>query len=72
MAYANANGNGNRNWKQTELGQVTVPYGDMAGTPGYLYKRKYIHQDNTTRELKDAVTESTLTKPPSAELALTA
>lgn len=76
MAYANANGamaiaTGNK----SELGQgYCTLYGDMAGgyAPlGDLYKMEVysLARQYNKRIGKDAVTESTLTKPPSAELA---
>jgi len=76
MAHANANGamaiaTGNK----SELGQgYCTLYGDMAGgyAPlGDLYKMEVysLARQFNKRIGKDAVTESTLTKPPSAELA---
>lgn len=76
MAYANANGamaiaTGNK----SELGQgYCTLYGDMAGgyAPlGDLYKMEVysLARQYNKRIGKKAVTESTLTKPPSAELA---
>ena len=76
MAYANANGamaiaTGNK----SELGQgYCTLYGDMAGgyAPlGDLYKMEVysLARQFNKRIGKAAVTESTLTKPPSAELA---
>jgi NAD+ synthetase len=76
MAHANANGamaiaTGNK----SELGQgYCTLYGDMAGgyAPlGDLYKMEVyaLAREYNQRIGKDAVNESTLTKPPSAELA---
>ena len=76
MAHANANGamaiaTGNK----SELGQgYCTLYGDMAGgyAPlGDLYKMEVyaLAKEYNQRIGKDAVNESTLTKPPSAELA---
>lgn len=76
MAHANANGamaiaTGNK----SELGQgYCTLYGDMAGgyAPlGDLYKMEVyaLAREYNQRLGKDAVNESTLTKPPSAELA---
>ena len=76
MAHANANGamaiaTGNK----SELGQgYCTLYGDMAGgyAPlGDLYKMEVyaLAREFNQRIGKDAVNESTLTKPPSAELA---
>ncbi len=76
MAYANANGamaiaTGNK----SELGQgYCTLYGDMAGgyAPlGDLYKMEVydLAKIYNQRMGRDIITESTLTKPPSAELA---
>ena len=76
MAHANANGamaiaTGNK----SELGQgYCTLYGDMAGGDaplGDLYKMEVyaLAREYNQRIGKDAVNESTLTKPPSAELA---